>query len=126
MKAMKAMKARKAMKPMKAMRVRPELAAKWNEDMDEAYQEYVDMVGYNRSFQCKPAWGWRECLDRDLLPMHAVACQHSEIYCIFCTKYMMLMNIYIYIHIFQICDASPTYMRIIYVYIYIYTVEQLI
>ena len=95
---MKAMKAMKTMKPMKAMRVRPELAAKWNEDMDEAYQEYVDMVGYNRSFQCKPAWGWRECLDRDLLPMHAVACQHSEIYCIFCTKYMMLMNIYIYIY----------------------------
>ena len=33
---------------------------------------------------------------------------------------MMLMNTYIYIYIFQICDASPTYMRIIYVYIYIY------
>jgi hypothetical protein len=25
-----------------------------------------------------------------------------------------------YIYIFQICDASPTYMRIIYVYIYIF------
>ena len=32
---------------------------------------------------------------------------------------------YIYIYIFQICDASPTYMRIIYVYIYIYSLEQL-